>query len=136
MKRSLSGHDPTDGQHASAHACHGHGPEAGGETTPHRPVYGELMNEPVKELAKELKALYDRADDKYVGEHAHVPDATVRGDRTHRDERKLVEMKGKQLKQMIVLHRLRLLEKWSTNLGDQDIAGLIQMLDSSCVFSV
>ena len=98
--------------------------------------FRELMNEPVKELAKELKALYDRADDMYVGEHAHVPDATVRGDRTHRDERKLVEMKGKQLKQMIVLHRLRLLEKWSTNLGDQDIAGLIQMLDSSCVFSV
>ena len=132
----MSGHDPTDGQHASAHACHGHRPEAGGETTPHRPVCGELMNEPVKELAKELKALYDSADDKYVEEHTHVPDATMRGDRTHRDERKLVEMKGKQLKQMIVLHRLRLLEKWSTNLGDQDIAGLIQMLDSSCVFSV
>ena len=94
------------------------------------------MNEPVKELAKELKALYDRADDKYVEEHTHVPDETVRGNRTHKDERKLAEMKGKQLKYMIVLHRLRLLERWSTDLGDQDIAGLIRMLDSSSVFSV
>ena len=63
LKRSLSGHDPTGGQHAHAHACHGHEPEAGGETTHPRPIYGELMNEPVKELAKELKALYARADE-------------------------------------------------------------------------
>ena len=147
LKRSLSGHDPTGGQHAHAHACTGHEPEGGGDATHPRaegggdakhprPLCGELTNEPVKELAEELKALYDRADDKYVEERAHVHDATLRGNRTHKDERKLAEMKGKHLKYMIVLHRLRLLERWSTDLGDQDIAGLIRMLDSSSVFSV